>query len=105
MTIETLATLFAWANVLVGLGYLTIALAIAPHFVVRSGATRVAAIAFFLTSSWTHAEIARASFAGEVAVETPYHYAMLVLQAVQAMAVWLFVVALWVETRTPTGDE
>jgi hypothetical protein len=104
MTTEPLLLTFAVANVIVGLGYLAMAVGVAPHFVVRLPATKVGAVLAFLAAAMTHAEIARASFADDIVVETPYHHAMLILQCCQAVAVWLFVVALWIETRMPPGD-
>jgi hypothetical protein len=114
---------FALTNLAIVAGYLFIAVTVAPLFMKRVGVslwtTRLGGIAFFLLCGATHLWIAMAGMSDQhMGCEMATSTTMQIVHTAQAVAVWAFVIGLYVEltdvawqsreTRTPPevpGDE
>lgn len=94
---------FILSNVAIVAGYLFVAVFVAPRFRIRSLATRVGGVGFFLLCGMTHASLAyyalqSDSHAGHgMGGASDVDVAMFVIHVLQAPAVWVFVVGLYVE--------
>jgi hypothetical protein len=93
---------FALENLTICAGYLFVAVAVAPLFLrkvgVRSWATKLGGVGFFLLCGLTHLQMAlKALFspAGHESMVT--HWWMHAIHGPQAIAVWVFVVGLYIE--------
>lgn len=93
---------FALANIAIVGGYLFIAATVAPLFMKKVGvslwATRLGGIAFFILCGWTHLWIALGGMSDQhMGCEMATSTSMQVVHTLQAVAVWTFVIGLYLE--------
>lgn len=93
---------FAIENLVITAGYVFMAVKVAPLFMrkfgVRYWATKAGGIGFFLLCGLTHADMARAAlFGGGMGHDMAAELHMHLIHGPQAVAVWMFVVGLYVE--------
>lgn len=92
---------FAVENASITAGYVFVALVVAPLFMRRVGVafwwTKVGAVGFFVLCGLTHADMAGAAMfmADDAPMATQWW--MQAVHALQAVAVWMFVIGLYVE--------
>lgn len=91
-------SLFVGCNIGIMLGYVFVAIFIAPKISVELVRTKVGGIWFFVTCAFTHAEMAsHALFSNGLSLNEMLSVHMLVIHLTQVVAVWLFVSGLYVE--------
>lgn len=93
---------FVLSNLSIFSGYLFIALVLVPNYRVRFWYTKLGGFLFFLTCGFTHLELAvHAWFDGGLPLPEMTSWHMMGVHVVQAAAVWMFVVGLYVEFVRP----
>ncbi len=83
------------SNFTIFAGYIFIAVKVAPFFKLRFIATRISAILFFTTCSFTHLQMGIDAILHMPMEYNTWYY--LLNHIVQAFAVWGFAVGIWVE--------
>lgn len=97
--------IFIVANTAIALGYMFVAVFVAPNFGIRLTRTKIGGVLFFVTCGLTHLELALHTLMREpltIAELTSWH--MLTIHVVQAFSIWFFVTGLWQEFILPKRD-
>lgn len=85
---------FALLNFGITLGYLFVAVAVIPHMALSRMWVRAAAVGFFVTCGITHMEMAVYALLNQHHIFTTF---TVVNHSVQVIAVWAFVIGLYLE--------
>lgn len=97
---------FVLSNLGIFSGYLFIAFVLVPGFTVQHWFTKVGGFFFFLTCGFTHLELAvHTWWDGGLPLSEMTSWHMLTNHAVQVVAVWMFIVGLYVEFVRPQRRE